>query len=185
MSLLRKIIVFLLLVFVALAATFGYVMWRISSDVSRDPVVLNGDAEPRALVVYHPGLSDFQLRVTHAFAEGLAEVGWSVEVHTAGSKAPTLLDGYGIIALGSPTYGGAPAESVPRYLSRVGGLDGVDVAIIATGAGGPAVDAMTAMVEGEGGVVVLALGLNTMFSPSGGEVDPVEAAREAGASIAP
>ena len=64
-------------------------------------------------------------------------------------------------------------------------MNGIDVAVITTGSGSPAVDAMRAIIEEDGGVVVQALGLNTEFSPSGNEGDPVEMAKEAGASIAP
>lgn len=184
MNVVKKILVFLLAAVLVLGSTAGYVFWKIDKDVDTTPETLNPDAEPKAIIVYHPGLTGFQTRVTKAFATGLAESGWRVEIYTAGQTTPTSLDEYSLVALGSPTYGGAPAGSLGRYLERVGDLDGLNAVVIATGSSSPATEAMESMVTGYGGVVVESLGLNTEFggvNPG----DPMEIARESGAFINP
>ncbi len=58
-----------------------------------------------ALVVYHPGKSDFQRRVFTGFTEGLVSNGWRVEVTTPSAQTPTDLSGYDLLILGGPpTY---------------------------------------------------------------------------------
>jgi len=162
MSLLRKVIIFFVVVLLTLGATFGYVMQSIDKEYARDPVTLNPGGGAAALVVYHPGLTGFQLSATMAYAEGLADAGWRVEVHTAGGLAPTDITGYGLLVLGSPTYGAAPAPSIPSYMNKLGSLDGVKVAVVMTGSTDPGTDAMVSLVEQRGGEVVDVVELSKM-----------------------
>ena len=171
------------LILVSLVIVLVYAFQRINMDVVSEVEILNpaGD-KGRALVIYHPGLSDFQYKVTIAFAEGLVSNGWRVEVTTASSSAPTNLSGYDLLVLGSPTYGGKPAPSIERYLTRVGNLELKRTVIIAT-AGGSNLTAerMKELVQTANGSVAKSITLFTM-APNDG--DPIEIATNAGKEIA-
>lgn len=71
-----------------------------------------------ALVLYHPGLGDFQERLTDAFARGLEAAGWRVERTTTSASAPTELAGYDLLVLGVHTYWFAPDGPTRRWLAR-------------------------------------------------------------------
>ena len=88
-----------------------------------------------ALVVYHPGKSDFQHRVFSGFAEGLVSRDWRVEITTPSSQAPTDLSSYDLLVLGGPTYWFTPNRPVRRYLSRLGDLGGQRTVTIITAMG--------------------------------------------------
>jgi hypothetical protein len=88
-----------------------------------------------ALVVYHPGRSDFQRQVFARFAEGLASRGWRVETTTASPQAPANLAGYDLLVVGGPTYNFAPNRPIQRYLKRAGDLGGLPTVTITTGLG--------------------------------------------------
>jgi flavorubredoxin len=116
-----------------------------------------------ALVVYHPGKSDFHERVTSGFAEGLASNGWRVEITTASSQAPPDLSGYDLLVLGGPTYWFTPNRPIRRYLSRLGDLGGQRTVTIITamGAGERSTSIMEKQVREANGNLVNALILYT------------------------
>jgi len=87
-------------------------------------------------VVYQEGLTAFPKDISYAFANGLAERGWSVEITTASSQAHSNLSKYSLLVVGTPTYGG-PGQAVVRYIDRVGDLHGINTTIIAVGGGSP------------------------------------------------
>ena len=130
----RSTVLIVVLIVLAAAGALSY-LW-LNKEVVSEVEVRNpeGDAGT-ALVVYHPGKSDFQEKVTYAFAEGLASNGWRVEITTASSQAPTDLAGYDLLVLGGPTYWFAPNRPVRRYLSRLGNLGGQPTATIITAMG--------------------------------------------------
>ena len=115
----------LIIVLVVLAAAGALSYLWLNKEVVSEVEVRNpeGDAGT-ALVVYHPGKSDFQEKVTYAFAEGLASNGWRVEITTASAQAPTDFSGYDLLVLGGPTYWFTPSRPIKRYLSRLGDLGG-------------------------------------------------------------
>jgi flavorubredoxin len=94
-----------------------------------------GGETGRALVVYHPGKSDFQNRVFAGFAEGLVSNGWRVEVTTPSPQAPTGMADYDLLVLGGPTYGFTPNQPIQKYVSRLGDLGGKPTVTIITALG--------------------------------------------------
>ena len=112
-----------------------------------------------ALVVYHPGKSDFQHRVFSGFVEGLVSRDWRVEITTPSSQAPTDLSGYDLLVLGGPTYGFTPNRPIKRYLKRLGDLGGQRTVTIITGlgAGERSSAIMQKLVREAGGELVDAL----------------------------
>lgn len=117
-----------------------------------------------ALVIYHPGKSDFQHRVFSGFMEGLVSSGWRVESTTPSSQAPTDLSGYDLLVLGGPTYWFTPNRPIRRYLSRLGNLGGQRTVTIITalGAGERSTSIMEKQVREANGDLVNALLLYKM-----------------------
>ena len=125
----------LLVVAVLVLAELLWVHTR-NRDVITEIDTLNPESTAgAALVVYHPGRSDFQRHVFARFAEGLASRGWRVETTTASPQAPANLAGYNLLVVGGPTYNFAPNRPIRRYLKLVGDLGGMPTVTITTGLG--------------------------------------------------
>ncbi len=140
------------------------VTWMANRVQLRNPrLLLAGDPESMALVVYHPGLSDFPERVIRGFTRGLQQSGWSAVIWTASDSTPIDLADFDLLVLGTPIYYWAPSRPMQRYLKRVGDLRGKDVAIILTsrGSGARAAVIMERMVREARGVLVSSLSLYT------------------------
>jgi hypothetical protein len=127
--------------------------------VSPVKVLHTGAGTGTALVVYHPGKSDFHRRVIIGFAEGLASNGWRVEITTASPQAPTDLSGYDLLVLGGPTYVFAPNRPIRRYLRRLGDLGGQRTVTIVTamGAGRRSTSIIERQVQEANGDLIKAL----------------------------
>jgi hypothetical protein len=122
---------------IALLAAVGWMWYCTTAAIDRGRITLapSGTTERgRALIVVHPGFTDFTDRVARAFGEGLSEAGWRVELTTASSNAPTDLSGLDLLVLTAPVYWYAPALPIQRYVRRLGGLGGKAVAILLTAA---------------------------------------------------
>lgn len=177
------------IVAVVLLATVGaWLFVRMNRQVVSEIEILNADATAgTALVVYHPGVSSFPQKVNRAFAEGLVEAGWRVEMTTASSQAPTDLEGYDVLVLGSPTYGGAPAQPLLSYLGALGDLGGQMMVIILSGAGqtDQAVATVEELLRKANGQLVKSLPIWAMKPNEGMYVisDPVEIMRQAAMEI--
>jgi flavorubredoxin len=147
----------------AFAAVAAWATWLFSDrnrDVVSEVTALNPEGEAgTALVVYHPGKSDFQRRVFSGFAEGLVASGWQVEMTTPSSQAPTDLTGYDLLVLGGPTYGFTPNRPIQRYLSRLGDLGGKRTVTIITalGMGDRSTEMMQRLVRQANGELLRAL----------------------------
>jgi hypothetical protein len=153
----------IMLAVVVAAGALSYV-W-LTREVASEVQVLNPEGGAgTALVVYHPGKTDFHEKVTSGFADGLVANGWSVDVTTASWRAPTGLAGYDLLVVGGPTYWFLPARPIRRYLARLGDLDGMRTVTIITaaGAGERASSVMQRQVREANGELIDALVLNRM-----------------------
>ena len=133
---------------------------KMSSEVVSDLKVSNPEGdEGVALVIYHPGISDFHRQVSYAFADGLVSHGWRVEITTASSQATTDLSGYDLLVLGGPVYAGEVAQPVRSYLSGLEDLGGKRTVLIISGAGktDAAVSTMEKLVQEANGDLVKSL----------------------------
>jgi flavorubredoxin len=159
----RSTVLLVVLVVLAAAIVLSY-LWLNREVVSEVEVRNPEGGAGMALVVYHPGRSDFQEKVTYAFAESLVSSGWRVEITTASSQAPTDLSGYDLLVLGGPTYWFTPARPVRRYLNRLGDLRGQRTVTIITamGLGGRSISIMDQDVREANGDLVKSLILYTM-----------------------
>jgi flavorubredoxin len=126
----------LIVVLAALAASGAWLFSGRNREVVSEVTTLNPEGDVgTALVVYHPGKSDFQRRVFAGFAEGLVANGWRVEMTTPSPQTPTGLTGYDLLVLGGPTYGFAPNRPIQKYLGRLGDLGGKRTVTIITALG--------------------------------------------------
>jgi hypothetical protein len=162
----------------------GYMNHEVKSEVKTiNPTGTTGTA----LVVYHPGRSDFQETVNTAFAEGLAEKGWSIDMTTASSEAPTDLSKYDLLVLGTPTYDWAPSGRIKKYLKGLSDLGGKPTVIIVSAAGSSdqSVPTMEKLVQQANGKLIKSFPLWTL-APNDemyGISDPVEIMRQAANDI--
>jgi flavorubredoxin len=138
--------------------------WLNAEVVSRIEVLNPTGVTGKALVVYHAGRSDFQQRVTYAFAQALVSNGWRVEITTASAQAPTDLTAYDLLVVGGPTYYFVPARPIRNYVRRLGDLGGQAAATIVTamGAGERSASVMEKQIQEANGDLVKALLLFTM-----------------------
>ena len=177
-------------VVVILAAGMALLHFVTSQDVASGVKVLNrGGGQGTALVVYHPGVTDFHETVTSAFADGLVSNGWRVEMTTASSRAPTDLSSYDLLVLGGPTYFWTPNRPIRSYLSRLGDLGGKPTAIIITalGMGERSISTMEQLVLAANGNLVTSLLLYSLApnEETYGISDPEEIASQVAEAITP
>ena len=179
----KQILIIAALAFViVVSSVVGFVFFKINNDYTSDIDVLNADGTETVLIIYHPGLSSFMKDVVYAFADGLVENDWRVEVTTASSQAPTDLSAYSLLVLGSPVYADSPSATIKRHVERIGGLSGMSTVLLVTSGGsdGGAEASMQQTVEENGGTVVEVVSL---FTSSSAESDPLELAEQAGRDI--
>ena len=183
----KKILLIAILVFViVVSGVLGFVLFKINSDYVSGIDVLNADGSETALIIYHPGLSSFMKDVVYAFADGLVETGWRVEITTASSQAPTDLSEYSLLVLGSPVYAGTPSPTIKRHIERIGDLQGINTVLLVTSAGsdGGTGASMQQTVEEHNGTIETVLSLFTS-APNEGDGDPLDIAEQAGRKIFP
>jgi flavorubredoxin len=152
-------------VLVIVVAAVAWLDYGRNKEIVSEVRVLNSEGETgTALVVYHPGKSDFQQQVFSGFAEGLVSRGWRVEMTTPSSQAPTNLSGYDLLVLGGPTYWFTPNRPIKRYLSQLGDLKGQRTVSIITalGAGERSTATMQRLVREANGDLANALLLYKM-----------------------
>ena len=126
----------LLVALAALAVWGAWLMVGRSREVVSEVKILNSEGKAgTALVVYHPGKSDFQHRVFAGFVEGLVFNGWRVEMTTPSPQTPVDLAGYDLLVLGGGTYGFKPNQPIQTYVRRLGDLGGKPTVTIITALG--------------------------------------------------
>jgi len=179
----KQILLIAILAFViVVVGVLGFIFFKINSDYVSGIEVLNAGGAQNVLIIYHPGLSSFMKDVAYAFADGLVENGWRVEITTASSQAPIDLSGYSLLALGSPVYADGPSHTIKRHVERIGDLTGIDTVLLVTSGGsdGGAEAAMQQTVEEHNGAVDLVLSL---FNSAPNAGDPLNIAEQAGRDL--
>ncbi len=176
------IIVFVIVV----ASVSGFALFKINTDYVSGIDVLNANGSETVLVIYHPGISSFMKDVIYAFADGLVENGWRVEITTASSQTPTAMSNYSLLVLGSPIYAGSPSPTIKRHISRIGDLQEIDTVIIFTSGGvqESSVMPLKQAIEEHNGTFETFLSLFTGASNEG-DGDPLDIAEQAGRETFP
>ncbi len=150
----------LLITLAVLVSIAGYLEYSVYREVTTPTETLNPQGTKTALVLYHPGLSNFTQDIAYAYANGLASSGWRVDITTVSPQAPTSLSNYQLLALTWPLYDLNPAPTITNYVHRIGNLSGMSTTIIAVGGGINPLDAPGAMnriVQDAHGTVVQSL----------------------------
>jgi hypothetical protein len=159
----KVLLVTLLVILVALGSVGAYLEYSVYHETSTDLQTLNPVGAKTALVIYHPGLTDFAKNVTYTYAEALASSGWRVEITTPSPQAPTDIAKYQLLVLGWAIYDFNPAPTITSQIHRLGNLNVVDTTIIIIGGGLDPLnvkDQMNRIVEDANGNVVQTI---TMF----------------------
>jgi len=144
----RKIFLTTLIVILAiLVGLFGYFEYSVYRETITQIDVLNTEGTKTALVIYHPGLTDYAENITYTYAEALAANGWRVEVATASSQAPNDLTKYSLLVLCWAIYDFSPAPTITNYIHRIGNLNGINTTVIVLGGGLDPFNAKDAMIQ--------------------------------------
>ena len=176
----KKILLISILAFVVVVAgVSGFIVFKINNDYVSEIEVLNAEGPKTALIIYHPGLSSFMQDTAYAFADGLVENGWRVEITTASSQAPKDLSDYDLLVLGSPVYAASPSSTINRFVERIDDMQRIETVLLVTSAGsdGGAEASMQQTVEESNGVVKSVVSL---FTTAPNDDDPVVIAEQAG-----
>lgn len=179
---------------VAAAVALAWTWWYASREVVTPLSTVNASGSTgRALLVFHPGMSDFPQRITTAFADGLAQAGWRVDRTTASRQAVAELSAYDLIVLGSPVYANSPAKPLADYVRRIADFSGKPVVLVYTAAGDASValQSSAAIVSERHGKVVGRFGYTTQRPNESAKAYPgsntdraVAMARDAARSLA-
>lgn len=177
----KKILVLFLGLFIISILTFAFLMVFPQMEKVTELETINAHGETgKILVIYHPGLSNFQKNITDSFVKGLIENDYVIDITTASSKAATEIDAYDLIVLGSPTYGFSPAKPIEDYIKRVGDFKDKKIVILLTGLGIPdeSKEKMKELIElGNGSIIQsLLLGSSASNEEIYGTNDPLEIA---------
>jgi len=139
-----------LIVLALLLGITGYFEWSVYREVETETQVLNAKGAKTAIVIYHPGLTDFAQNITYTYAEALETRGWRIEIATASPKAPTNLNAYSLLVLCWPIYDLNPGPTITNHLNRIGNLNGIDTVIITISGGLDPLNAKDAMNKNVG-----------------------------------
>lgn len=174
----KQILLIAILAFViVVVGVLGFIFFKINSDYVSGIEVLNADGAQNALIIYHPGFSSFMEDTAYAFADGLVENDWRVEITTASSQAPTDLSGYSLLVLGSPVYASNPSATIKQHVERIGDLQEIDTVLLVTSgfSDGAAEAQIQQTVEEHNGIV------KEVVSVYSG--DPLDVAEQAGRDL--
>lgn len=144
--LVRRIVIGVAIAFGVLIVGTLLLLVQLNREHISDVTTLNaGGTAGSVLVVYHPGGTDFQREATEAFAATLAGRGFSVDITTASSQAPTDIHSYDLLVLGAPVYAGKPGKPLITYVQSLGDLNQEPTVVIISGQG--ATDGAEAFTE--------------------------------------
>ncbi len=157
----KKILLTSLLITLAvLIGIFGYLEYSVYREVTSPIETLNASGSKSALVIYHPGLTDYARNITYTYAEALAANGWKVDISTVSAQTPTDISNYSRLVLTWAIYDFNPAPTITNYVHRIGNLNGIDTTIITIGGGLDPFNAgasMNKIIEDANGNVVQSL----------------------------
>jgi hypothetical protein len=181
----KKILLITLLTIVVVSAILLiYVGFVINNDVVTQLEIRNPEGAKTALVLYHPGLTSFSKDVSYAFADGLVENDWRVEVATPSLEAPTDVSKYSLLVVVSNTYAFTPDAPTTRHLERIGNLNGIQSVLLTLGAGSAqdSKQSLENMIQDRNGTIIESLLLYSM-APNEGDKSATAIAKETAQQI--
>ena len=166
----KIVLVTFLVLIIASFSILAIVSIVITNDKITELVIKNPDSEKIGVIFYHPGLTSFAYDISYAFADGLIENDWRVEIATPSVEAPTNLSKYSLLIIISNTYGFNPDTPTTRHLERIGDLRGIQTVVITLGAGSAeqSQQVFENLVETSNGTIIESLLLYSMAPNEGG-----------------
>jgi flavodoxin len=127
-------LIFLALIIFA-AAGLSVIFLDVASYTATQSQTLksSGSSMGKALVVYDPGLTGFAKNVATKMAGDLQEEGYTVTLAGIRSSAAKDADGYNVVVVGGPIYGGNAAASVKSYLANLTPASGAIIGVFGVG----------------------------------------------------
>jgi len=168
----KKILLVTLIVLTITAASFlAYASVGMNNDVITELAVKNPQGTKTALILYHPGLSSFSHDIAYAFADGLTQNGWRVEIATPSIEAPTDLSKYSLLVVSSNTYASNPDKPTTRQLERIGNLNEIQTVLMTLGLGSAqeSKQSLENAIQAHNGTIVKSLLLYSMAPNEGGK----------------
>jgi hypothetical protein len=181
----KNVLLIILLTFIIVSASLlAYASFVMNNDVISELVIKNPQGSETALLLYHPGLSSFSHDVSYAFADGLIQNNWRVEITSPSIEAPTDLSKYDLFVVASNTYGFSPDTPTIRHLERIGDLNEIQVALLTLGAGSAleSQKSLENIVQAKSGIIIRSILVYSMAPNEGGK-SPTELARETAIGI--
>ena len=135
----RKILKIILLVLVVIVIVGAAIIALSSSDVAASAatgsqiLTPSGTSVGKALVVYDPGLTGAAKSIADKIAVDLQVKGYTVVFAGIKSSAAKNAEGYSVIVVGGPIYGGTAARSVQNYLSGLSPAQGAKIGVFGSG----------------------------------------------------
>ena len=174
----------LLTIVVISAILLIYIGFVINNDVVTQLVIRNPEGAKTALVLYHPGLTSFSKDVAYAFADGLVENDWRVEIATPSLEAPTNVSKYSLLVVVSNTYAFTPDAPTTRHLERIGSLNGIQSVLLTLGAGSAeeSKQSLENMIQDRNGTIIESLLLYSL-APNEEDKSATEIAKETARQI--
>jgi len=126
-----KIIGILLAIMMVAAA--GVWLFSLSGSYNAETLKPDGAVTGKAMIVYDPGLSGNTKNVASLMANDLRAKGYDVVLAGLKSSDASKLSGYGILIVGSPTYGGKPSGTINSYLEGLNLPENITVGVYSTG----------------------------------------------------
>jgi len=119
-------------------------------------IISDQGTEGSALIVYQPGFSDFQEKITSSFAQGLVDAQWQVDRCTTSKATLVNLAKYDLLIIGTNTYWWNIDRPTRHFLSESNIPENVMVTglITAAGASGRAERKLHKSIEDAGGTVI-------------------------------
>lgn len=169
----RKILlIFFLILLIVVVPIVIYFEYSVYREVETEIVIKNTSGIKTALLVYHPGLTDFSSNIAYGVSDGLVKNNWRVEISTASSQTPINVSRYDLIVFIWPLYDFSPGPTITNYINRVSDLKDTDTIIVTIGGGiDPlnAADAMHRIVQNANGNIIKSLTIyrgNTHYAES-------------------
>lgn len=75
-----------------------------------------GSGEKKALIIYEPSKSNVAKEVTMSVAQSMKDAGYTVTINYPSKELSYNLEGYDIIAFGSPVYCGSVSSALKEYV---------------------------------------------------------------------
>ncbi len=115
------------------------------------------DSTEQIYIVYHPGISEFTIKVLRSLAENIAQNNYKITLYCAGKDLQINLQDARAVGFASPVYAGFIRPPLSDFIQR-NELSGIECFVVLTGGGKGSMDVDTAkaakLIEEKGGKII-------------------------------